>query len=227
MVMIHVPSGYLVLDRSVPANRDADGSARRIRMTHEFAISKTEVTRKQYAAVMGLPPPSADVEDLPMDQLSWDDAVAFCAALSAAGNGHYRLPTEAEWEYVCRAGRGTTYGGNDHVDTMGWHLGNSGRRLHPVATKYPNHWGVHDMHGNVDEWCLDAPRAVVGTADALESNAINERMGRVRRGGSSFSPPSDCASARRNTAPRESRTFGQGFRVVRGELPPPPPTSNE
>jgi serine/threonine-protein kinase len=221
MTMVDVPSGYLVLDGPVRKSSGAT-EPRRIPVMHPFAISKTEVTRKQYAAVMGLPVPSSDEEDLPVDRVSWDEATAFCDALSAKERMPYRLPTEVEWQYVSGAGRGTAYGGNGHLDTMGWHAGNGGSRLHPVGSKYPNDWGVHDMHGNVEEWCLDAARLEAGTAAALEVSALNERVGRVRRGGSVYSQPADCTSAARNFAPRESERVGLGFRVVRGGLPPVP-----
>jgi formylglycine-generating enzyme required for sulfatase activity len=103
---------------------------------------------------------------------------------------------------------------------MGWYAGNSGRRLHRVAMKYPNHWGVHDMHGNVEEWCLDVAHAAPGQGAALRATASN-RMSRVRRGGSIYAAAPHCTAARRNSAEPWTRHFGLGFRVVRGELPLP------
>ena len=93
-------------------------------------------------------------DDDPATFISWNDALAFCRWLSAESGREIRLPSEAEWEYACRAGTTGDYAGE--LNAMGWHRYNSGRRTHPVAQKQPNAWGLYDMHGNVWEWCLDA-----------------------------------------------------------------------
>ena len=136
---------------------------------HEVTISKpfymgvTEVTQAQYEAVMGTNPVTDDVPGFkgptnPVDSVTWDEAVLFCRKLSAKTGKTFRLPTEAEWEYACRAGTKTRFSFGDSKSVLGdyaWHKGNSGETTHPVGQKKPNAWGLYDMHGNVWELCAD------------------------------------------------------------------------
>ncbi len=141
-------------------------------------------------------PGFGQTDDDPVVNVSWNDAVIFCNWLSRKENKTYRLPTEAEWEYACRAGTTTAYyNGNDEkkVDAIGWHLGNSGKHTHPVGQLAPNAWGLHDMLGNVFQWCGD----FYGDYDTNEVQAIDpvgpivgqEHPGNVARGGSWTNEP--------------------------------------
>ena len=136
-----------------------------------FWIAKTEVTQKQWKSVMGTNPSKHRGDDLPVENVSWEECAEFCRKVGL------QLPTEAEWEYACRAGSAGPYAGrllptteewmqsrltgsNPYDGTgglaeMGWYDENSGREPHPVGEKLPNAWGLHDMHGNVEEWCVD------------------------------------------------------------------------
>ncbi len=140
--------------------------ARDIRITRPFFISQTPVTQAVYKVVMGVSPSAFPGDDLPVDSVTWNDARAFCKALTArsGGKARYRLPTEAEWEYVCRAGSDGQYPRGEDRSTVreadlneyAWYAANAENRTHPVANRRANAWGVYDMTGNVWQWCEDA-----------------------------------------------------------------------
>lgn len=132
----------------------------------DFRMQKTEVTQRQWKAVMGNNPSRFKGDDLPVECVSWDDCQEFIKRLDqkAQESGqkvHYRLPTEEDWEYCCLAGSKGEWGRRANgqegpLDVMGWYNGNSGGKTHPVAQKEPNAWGLYDMHGNVEEWTSTA-----------------------------------------------------------------------
>jgi formylglycine-generating enzyme required for sulfatase activity len=161
---------------------------------HEVTISKpfymgvTEVTQAQYEAVMGKNPSEFKGATNPVEMVSWNDATAFCKKLSEKTRQAVRLPTEAEWEYACRAGAQTAFSFGDDPSALGdyaWHLGNSEMMTHPVGQKKPNAWGLYDMHGNVWEWCADwyVPYPKGAVTDP-SGPATGNRGERVVRGGS-------------------------------------------
>jgi serine/threonine protein kinase len=170
-----------------------------------FSIGVYEVTQQQYEAVMGSNPSNFKRANNPVENVSWDDAVAFCLKLSAlpaekAARRVYRLPTESEWEYACRAGTTTEYSFGDHEQDLGkyaWFKDNSGSRTHLVGEKLPNGWGLYDMHGNVWEWCSDA-----------------EGSDRVLRGGCFGNDAADCRTAVRNPRGPSLRYSCNGFRLA-------------
>jgi formylglycine-generating enzyme required for sulfatase activity len=123
-----------------------------------FAIGAMPVTQAQYEAIMRTNLPLFKGADLPVESVSWHEAVKFCAKLSEKTGRRYTLPTEAQWEYACRAGSPGRYCFGDYGNQLGdyaWYDANSGGTPHPVGKKKPNDWGLYDMHGNVLEWCLD------------------------------------------------------------------------
>ena len=197
--------------------------SRRVSLTKAFLIGTHEVTQRQFARVMGKNPSYFQGSKFPVEQVTWDDAVEFCRKLSAlpaekeAGRS-YRLPSEAEWEYACRAGTTSVFSHGDEESRLSeyaWHLGNSGGKTHDVGTMKPNPWGLYDMHGNVWEWCHDW-HGKYPSGGMLDPRGPSSGSFRVNRGGGWHVPAMDCGSAYRRTddpALRISRDF-IGFRVA-------------
>ena len=126
--------------------------------TGSFYICKYEVTQALWKEVMGNNPSEMQGDDLPVEQVSWNDCQAFIAKLNELTGKHYRLPTEAEWEYACKGGKytkGFKYSGSNNIDDVAWYDENSEGKTHPIGQKQPNELGLYDMSGNVWEWCQD------------------------------------------------------------------------
>jgi eukaryotic-like serine/threonine-protein kinase len=152
--MVRVPACSFLMGS--PANEkgryDDEGPQHPVTVP-SFYIGKYEITQAQWRAVRGNSPSNFTGDNLPVEQVSWDDAQEFCKKLSQMTDKTYRLPSEAEWEYAARAGTTGAYAGE--LDAMAWYSNNSGGKTHPVGQKQPNAFGLHDMHGNVWEWCQD------------------------------------------------------------------------
>jgi len=155
-------------------------------------------------------------DNCPVESVSWHDTQEFITKLNQKDDKIYRLPTEAEWEYACRAGTSTIYyTGNsvDDLDRAGWYSGNSGNKTHPVGEKETNAWGLYDMHGNVWEWCQDwygdYPSGSVTDPIGLPKGSF-----RVIRGGSWYSAAQSCRSASRPDFEPGIRLLILGFRLV-------------
>ena len=152
------PGEFMMGSPESEADRYDDETQHQVRITKPFYLSATDVTQSQYQQVMGNNPSHWKGANKPVDMVSWNEAVEFCRKLSAQEGAEYRLPTEAEWEYACRAGPTTAYSFGDNVSQLGkyaWYENNSGNTTRAVGAKLPNAWGLHDMHGNVWEWCQD------------------------------------------------------------------------
>jgi formylglycine-generating enzyme required for sulfatase activity len=153
-------------------------------------------------------------DDHPVTCVSWHDAVAFCRWLSRQAGEQIRLPSEAEWEYVCRAGSNGDYSGE--LNEMGWHRYNSGHRTHPVAQKRPNAWGLYDMHGNTWEWCQDMWHDYRHAPTDGSASVNADYFSPMLRGGSFINPPWWLRSAcRMPNDPGCRYSYNQGFRIVR------------
>ncbi|MFM6896340.1 MAG: SUMF1/EgtB/PvdO family nonheme iron enzyme [Microcystis panniformis] len=184
---------------------------------NSFAIGKYQVTQAQYEAVMGTNPSNfANNPQNPVENVSWDDAQAFCKKLSQITGKTYRLPTEAEWEYACRAGTTTGYYFGDDANQLedyAWYNGNSQDTTHPVGQKKPNAWGLYDMSGNVWEWCEDNWHDSYKNAPSDGSAWLkNDNNSHIIRGGSWYYTPGRCRSAYRHYI--EYPGYSYGFRVV-------------
>ena len=214
-----IPAGAFTMGQ---AGDDSDETPHEVTLTKPFYMGVYEVTNAQWQRVMGsVPRNREDGDDLPVANVSWDDANEFCRRLSALAEEKqagrvYRLPTEAEWEYACRAGTRTQWSFGDDESRLGdyaWFHGNSSRKTHPVGTRKPNAWGLFDMHGNVWEWCSD-------WYGEYEKSAVHDPQGssggssRVIRGGGWNITAGDCRSANRNGYVPSSPDDHLGFRFA-------------
>ncbi len=191
-----------------------------VTLTKAFWLGKTEVTQREWTAVMGANPSRFPGEDRPVENVSWIEAMNFCRKLTEQERAAdrlpagcvYTLPTEAQWEYACRAGE--TAAAPRDIAQAAWHDQNSGAATHDVATRPANAWGFHDMHGNVWEWCLDRYTAT------LPGGRVNDPKGpaagavHVRRGGSYVFKPELFHFTFRGKAEADYRTYNLGFRVA-------------
>ncbi len=222
------PGTFAIGSPGTEADRQEDeGPQTEVTLSQGFWMSRLQTTQKEYLAVMGNNP-SYFTGDLsrPVETVSWDDAMRYCAALTAcervAGRlpaGHaYRLPTEAEWEYACRAGTTTPFGyGDDPTYTQlgdyAWYALNSGGETHPGGEKKPNAWGLCDVHGNVWEWCLDWYASYPGRSITDPRGPV-AGSARVVRGGSWCNLGKGCRTADRDNGWPDSKGYFIGFRTV-------------
>jgi len=243
MKLVLIPKGTFQMG-SPPSENEAQDNERQheVTLTRDYYLGAFEVTQAQYEKVMGKNPSyfqgdqvaerhpqtrrvikEVDSSNHPVEQVSWKDAVEFCRKLSdlpeekAAGRV-YRLPTEAEWEYACRAGSKSAYSFGESSKSLGdyaWFGGNSNGQTHPVGEKKANAWGLYDMHGNVWEWCSDwygdYPKGAVS-----DPVGIREGSNRVFRGGCWGNEAACCRSAYRSRLSPSCRyfIFNCGFRVA-------------
>lgn len=234
--MVWIPAGTFTMGSPLDeAGRDQDeGPQTRVTLSHGFWMGAHEVTQGEYRTVMGTNP-SVDrgSSDLPVEKVSWYDAMEYCARLTKKAQTlgrlpagcFYRLPTEAEWEYACRAGTTTrfSYGddrGDLHLGDYAWFTRNSQSATHPVETLRPNPWGLYDMHGNVWEWCLDRWESSLPGGSVTNFPSSAEGPLRVARGGSWLYEAKACRSANRDDYSPSNRCSDVGFRVVLAPMQP-------
>ncbi|MDG2184034.1 MAG: SUMF1/EgtB/PvdO family nonheme iron enzyme, partial [Mariniblastus sp.] len=191
-------------------------------LTRPYYVSVYEVTQKEYEQVTGKNPSRWIDGKNPVEQVNWSEATQFCQQLSKVTaeqqiGRRYQLPTEAEWEYACRAGTTTPYNfGSDSADLNdhAWHLANSGKQPHPVGQKKPNAWGLFDMHGNVWEWCRDGFDKYTTSRKTDPTGSTSVKRGRVFRGFSCVQTSVECRSSFRGGLDPKLRYDSGGFRVV-------------
>jgi len=195
-----------------------------VKITKPFYLSVHEVTQTQYERVMGNNPSLYKGANKPVEQVSWNDAVEFCRRLSEQEGVEYRLPTEAEWEYACRAGTTTAFSFGDDATEFpqyAWcrdrfpEISERERSTHQVGRLIPNAWGLFDMHGNVLEWCHDW-LAAYGSEKVVNAPA-GPPLGtsHVLRGGAFNTPPQYVRAACRYVIRPAVRSLSLGFRVAR------------
>jgi formylglycine-generating enzyme required for sulfatase activity len=209
-----IPSGSF--DMGSDSGRDDEQPVHRVTLTRGFWMGKTEVTQFQWESTLGRNPSRFKYNNNPVDGVSWADAKIYLAHLTAkAGTLDYRLPTEAEWEYACRAG--TTDERYGDLDAIAWYEGNSESSFetHPVGLKQANAWGLNDTLGNVWEWCEDwyGDYSLTATTDPMGPST---GLSKVIRGGSigAYSSTKNVRSASRASISPDSSSYNLGFRVV-------------
>jgi len=183
----------------------------KVTLTQPFHLGKFKVTQEQWQAVMGSNPSNFKGPKLPVENLSWDDCQGFMAKLQEKTGRKFVLPTEAQWEYACRAGTTGDYAGN--LDAMAWYNQNSGGTTHPVGQKQPNAWGLYDMHGNVWEWCRDWYGNYPG-GSVTDPTGPPQGSLRVIRGGCWGFVAGYCRSAFRGRIDPGIRYVDLGFRLA-------------
>ena len=224
---VHIAPGSFVMGSPEDEpGRGSDETQHKVTLTRRYDIQATPVTQGQWKAVMGSNPSCflQGGEDCPVEGVSWNDCQEFIKRVNKQGENSYRLPTEAEWEYACRAGARTSFSNGEItelfcrldpcLDTIGWYCGNSNRMTHPVAEKNPNAWSLFDMLGNVYEWCQDWYGEYTAMPK-LDPLGAAFGPGRVVRGGSWFSNSQNCRSASRFYRTANSRSDFVGFRLAR------------
>ena len=223
MQLVLIPKGkFMMGSASSEAGRlDKEGPRHEVTLTHPFYMGIYEVTQAQYEAVMGVNPSHTRGEQNPVEFVSWNQAVKFCQRLSEKTGKSVRLPTEAEWEYACRAGTTTPWFWGDNARDVGyyaWYKGNAGELnlTHPVGKKHPNPWGLYDMIGNVWELCSDGDSIGYNINDTVDPTGNKDNPGiKVPRGGSmNFGPERECRAAFRWAAGVDVTLYETGFRVV-------------
>ncbi len=232
LTMVPIAPGTLMMG-SPTSERDRDGNEtpHRVTLTRAYWLGSTEVTQGQWEALMGstvreqrakVPPDwqmSGEGDNHPIYYVSWEEAMEFCRKFTqrerAAGRlpeGYaYTLPTEAQWEFACRAGTTGAYAGE--LDAMGWYDANSNSTTHPVGQKRANGWGLYDMHGNVWEWCLDWYGGYP-SGSVIDPAGVNSGSDRVRRGGCWYGAAHQSRSARRFGSSPDYRNSNLDFRLA-------------
>jgi len=225
------PGQFLMGSPEGDAGRDADeGPAHEVTISQGFWLGETMVTQQQWEAVTNTTPSHFRGKSRPVEKVSWEDGVGFFETLrKAIPELNAGFPTEAQWEYACRAGttgaycvdgsEASTKERSDPVlNELGWYHANSAGETHDVGLKMPNNWGLYDMHGNVWEWCLDGMREY---AAAREVDPVGPRAGahRVVRGGSWSGGARFCRAAFRVRLVPGDRDGSLGLRLFAGQEP--------
>lgn len=224
MKLVWIPSGdFMMGSTGKEKGRGDDEHHRKVTISKGFYFGVHTVTQEQWQAVMGENPSHFKGTNLPVEQVSWHDCQAFCQKLGAKEKKAYRLPTEAEWEYACRAGTTTPFhfGATLSTEQANYNgnfvygpgkMGLYREKTTPVGSFPANAWGLHDMHGNVWQWCKDW-HGGYSAKEVTDPQGPKSGTNRVSRGGSWGSHPVFCRSANRNFSAPENRSEYYGCRV--------------
>ena len=219
--MVKVEAGSFNMG-ATPEMQDPDTDEKpvhRVTLTNNYYIGKYEVTQALWKIVMGSNPSNSKGDNLPVENVSWNNCQKFISKLNKLTGKSFRLPTEAEWEYAARGGnksRGYQYSGSNTIGDVAWYDGNSGSKTHAVGTKQPNELGAFDMTGNVWEWCQDWHGRYSSSPQTNPTGAVSG-SGRVYRGGSRCYPAGYCRCSCRFDGTPDFRNGDLGLRLVLSE----------
>jgi formylglycine-generating enzyme required for sulfatase activity len=218
ITMCWIPPGeFLIGSSGGEKGRDDDETQHRVTISKGFWLAKTETTQAQWQAVMGSNPSHFKGDALPVEKVSWNDIAGSGGFIEKVNRSiptegwRFSLPTEAQWEYACRAGTTGTYAGD--LDQMAWYEANSGKQAHPVGGKKANDWGLHDMHGNVLEWCADR-YGTYSSVPVTDPVGAPSGTSRVLRGGSWNGNAIYCSAANRISSYAAFTGSDGGFRLA-------------
>lgn len=218
MTFVLIPAGSFFMGSPDNTGEEDEMPRHRVTLTQPFYLGKFEVTQAQWQQVMGTNPSEFKGPQRPVDNVSWNDCQRFLAQLAAKTGRKFALPTEAQWEYACRAGTDTRWSFGDRATAAGdyaWLDVNAGGATHDVGGKRPNAWGLHDMHGNVQEWCADFyTKHAYAAAAATDPRGPPKSEGNLLRGGGWGEHAENIRSAIRNCNGPDGAHNGIGFRCV-------------
>ena len=218
IAMVYVEGGTFTMGATSEQGSDANSKEKPAHSVtlSGYYIGKYEVTQELWKAVMGSNPSNFKGDNLPVENVSWNDVQEFLRKLNAMTGKRYRLPTEAEWEFAARGGKnssGYKYSGGNSIGNVAWFGGNSGSRTHAVGTKSPNELGIYDMSGNVFEWCQDWYGSY-SSSSQRNPQGPNSGSYRVRRGGSWYNFARLCRVSYRSSYSPGDRNRNLGFRLA-------------
>ena len=218
MEFVHIPAGRFMM-----GSEDGEGNERpvhEVEISRGFYLGRYPVTLAHWEGVMDSNPSRSEGPNRPVESVSWQDAAEFFEKLNAgARKPQHRMPTEAEWEYACRAGATTMFSFGDDEGALAsyaWYTDNSESRTHEVGRKKQNAWGLSDMHGNVWEWCLDwYDEEYYAASPRRDPQGPPKGVSRVLRGGSWDNGPDGLRATGRNRFRPSFRSSSFGFRCAR------------
>ena len=219
--MVRVGAGIFMMGATSEMQNSYDGEkpVHQVTLTNDYYMGKYEVTQALWQAVMGSNPSNFKGDNLPVEQVSWNDCQDFIGKLNTMTGRKFRLPTEAEWEYAARGGkknRGYQYSGSSNIFDVAWSWGNSDEKTHPVGMKHANELGLYDMTGNVCEWCLDWYGAYTNLSLTNPTGPVSGSE-RVCRGGAWSIDVLDCCSSSRCSFMPDYSYSDLGLRLVLSE----------
>ncbi len=213
--MVHVEGGSFQMGSE--SNQDNEKPVHTVSLS-DYHIGQTEVTQALWTAVMGSNHSNNKGDNLPVDNVSWNDCIDFIKKLNAITGASFRLPTEAEWEFAARGGnasKGFVYSGSNNIDEVAWYAENSADATHPVAQKKANELGLYDMSGNVYEWCNDIyGKSYYESSPEHNPQGADNGSSRVLRGGCYYNNADNCSVSFRNDFYPNRAYINDGLRLA-------------